>query len=595
MAIYNSPGVYISENDFSEYITSSSTCSIGIVGEARRGPVGTPVLVTSQNDLLNTFGNPVEGCYGIYSALQVLTKASEVYYVRAVRSATKATAGKKLVDAILYEAVEAGIEGNNIEVTQGPEDPTDNTFTLTFTNGVDTETFTGLTFNTSDTANYLVNKINGVSELVTVEDNLEPTTRPYTPTTTPIKLSGAEGTASKCTAGIDGTDPILFTTTNPDSTLNNGYIHITEPEANGYFSVIVSDADQVEVETWEAVTMDKNDERYIQYVINTNSKRILVTKVDESIVLAEDTLRFTSNADDGSANIADKDIIGEYNGTGIMAFSNTELISIDVLIVPGRTNPEVIYKALDMCESRGDTIFVADVPFGLTAQQVVEWSNGAHGDHAAFNSCYGAFYWPWIQISDVYSKDNLWLPPSGFVAAQYAYNDIKSFPWYAPAGLNRGLISNAIALEHSPTKGERDLVYGNRNIINPIANVLGQGLVIWGQKTMQRKPTALDRVNVRRCLNYLERTVGAALKYYVFEQNTPATWDRAKTLINPILANAKANNGIYEYRVIIKPTPEDIENNRMPVLVYIKPTKTSEYIPLTFNVMPYGASFVNIV
>ena len=189
----------------------------------------------------------------------------------------------------------------------------------------------------------------------------------------------------------------------------------------------------------------------------------------------------------------------------------------------------------------------------------------------------------------------MWLPPSGFVAAQYAYNDIKAFPWYAPAGLNRGLITGAIALEKSPTKGERDLVYGNRNIVNPIANVLGQGLVIWGQKTMQRKPTALDRVNVRRCLNYLERTLGDALKYYVFEQNTPATWDRAKTLLNPILANAKANNGVYEYRIIIKPTPEDIENNRMPVLVYIKPTKTSEYIPLTFNVMPYGASFDDII
>ena len=111
---------------------------------------------------------------------------------------------------------------------------------------------------------------------------------------------------------------------------------------------------------------------------------------------------------------------------------------------------------------------------------------------------------------------------------------------------------------------------------------------------MQRKPTALDRVNVRRCINYLERSIGDSLKYYVFEQNTPATWDRAKTLINPILANAKANNGINEYKIIIKPTSEDIKNSRMPVVVYIKPTKTSEYIPLTFNVMPYEASFSDI-
>lgn len=592
MAVYNSPGVYISENDYSEYSASSSTCIIGVVGEARRGPVGLPTLVQSQTELISTFGEPVEGCYGIYSALQALTQASEVYYTRVVRSATKAKAGIEDTDAILYEAVTAGTDGNDIRVTQNAIDAETNLFSISVTGGDLVESFTDLSLNPED-ENYFVQKINKIdetdegSDLISVKaGNGEYAAGTY-------ELKGAKNSASRATAGDPETDKLSFTTVNPDSTLNGGSVVITEPDSYGYFTVIVYDALDSEVESWEALSIDKNDDRYVSYIINTSSKRIVVYDNESITELEGDTLQFTSTADDGSADISDDDIIGEVDGTGIMSFSNTEMISIDVLIVPGRTTARVIQKALKMCEQRGDTIFIADTPFGLNAQSVVDWSNGSgnYADHASFNSSYGAFYWPWIQTSDSYSKSNVWLPPSGFVAARYAYNDIKSFPWYAPAGLNRGLIPNALALEKSPTKGERDLVYGNRNIINPIANVLGQGLVIWGQKTMQRKPTALDRVNVRRCLNYIERQIGDKLKFYVFEQNTPATWDRAKTLIDPILANAKANNGINEYRVKIQPSPEDIENSRMPVIVYIKPTKTSEFIPLTFNVMPYGASF----
>ena len=202
-----------------------------------------------------------------------------------------------------------------------------------------------------------------------------------------------------------------------------------------------------------------------------------------------------------------------------------------------------------------------------------------------------AIYWPWIKVSDSFTSKDTWLPPSGFISSVYAYNDSVGYPWTAPAGLNRGMIPNAIDIEMSATQGERDALYGNRNCINPIVNFISTGIVVWGQKTTQREKTALDRVNVRRLLNYLKRYIGNKTRYFVFEQNVDATWERWKTIVEPILAKAKNANGIYDYKITLDATDEDFENNRMPITIYIKPVKSAEFISLNFNIQPYSASF----
>ena len=143
----------------------------------------------------------------------------------------------------------------------------------------------------------------------------------------------------------------------------------------------------------------------------------------------------------------------------------------------------------------------------------------------------------------------------------------------------------------NPTQGERDAVYGNRNVVNPIVNFISNGIVIWGQKTCQRTPTSLDRVNVRRLMNYLKRTIGNTTRSFVFEQNVDSTWERWKTAVEPILINTKNNDGLYEYKIVLEASDADIENNRMPIDIYIKPTKTAEFISLKFNIMQYSASF----
>ena len=146
----------------------------------------------------------------------------------------------------------------------------------------------------------------------------------------------------------------------------------------------------------------------------------------------------------------------------------------------------------------------------------------------------------------------------------------------------------------SPTQGERDAIYGNRNVINPIVNFISNGIVIWGQKTTQRTPSALDRVNVRRLMCYLKRNISNVTRNFVFEQNIAATWERWKTTVEPILINAKNNGGLYEYKIVTEATAADIENNRMPIVIYVKPVKAAEFISLTFNIMPYSASFDNL-
>lgn len=595
MAEMLSAGVYLYEKDYSQYVSNASTCIVGCVGEAKRGPIGVPTLVTSQEDLIDMFGTPTLGEYGIYGALQILSQASQVYYVRVVRSAECAVAGVEGTDKIIYKAISAGKESNGIQIEQivnldinGDVDTID--VEIKAVDGSTLETYTGMTMD-KDLQSYIVNEINSHSQIVKVEVTDVVTL----PTTDTFVLKGGTNSGTYATAGKPGVDKLTFRTTHFDSTLNGGNITVSDPDNYGYFNVTVTDSDDNLVESWTSVTLDKKDDRYVGTVINTGSHRIVVTVDDNPAIKLEGDSLYVSGGDDGIDGISVNDIIGERDGIGLHALDNPELLTIDIMVAPGQTNPNVINAALNICESRGDCMFVADTPYGLSASNVVDWTNGdgAYSDHPAFNSSYGAFYWPWVQVADTYSKKNIWLPPSGFVVAKYAYNDEVAYPWVAPAGLTRGHINGVLGLEKSPTKGERDRLYGNRNIVNPIANFQNEGLVIWGQKTMLRTPTALDRVNVRRLVGYLKRKITEVSRKYTFEQNNSSTWTDWKSVVNPILTNVKASNGLYEYKIAMNPTADDIENNRMPANIYIKPTKSAEFIPITFNIMAYDATFEN--
>ncbi|MDO4842963.1 MAG: phage tail sheath C-terminal domain-containing protein, partial [Phoenicibacter congonensis] len=160
--------------------------------------------------------------------------------------------------------------------------------------------------------------------------------------------------------------------------------------------------------------------------------------------------------------------------------------------------------------------------------------------------------------------------------------------------LDRGKLTNVLAVERSSTQGERDYMYGNRNIVNPIVNFRNNGIVIWGQKTGQRRPTALDRVNVRRLMNAIKRVIVDATQYYVFEQNDSFTWSRWVDMVEPKLDVIKNNRGIYDYQVVMDETTvteDDLVNYTMPGVVKIKPTRAAEFIPLTFSITANSVEF----
>lgn len=284
--------------------------------------------------------------------------------------------------------------------------------------------------------------------------------------------------------------------------------------------------------------------------------------------------------------------------SGLQAFANPDTFDVSLLAIPGWTEPSVLNNLIKVCEGRSDCLGICDTPFGLKPQQVVDWSNGAgiyDGRHQAFNSSYVAFYWSWLLVRDSSLRKDIWLPPSGFVLSCIAYNDRVAECWFAPAGLIRARIPEALAVEYSPNRPERDLLYGDQNVINSIVKFKKDGICIYGQRTAQRRATALDRVNVRRLSCYMRKIVAASTQYFVFEQNDAMTWDLWTMTVEPAIRKIKEKRGLYDYRVEMSDrtvTDYDIDTNTMPGRIQFKPTKVAEFIPLDFILLNTGAMFL---
>lgn len=271
----------------------------------------------------------------------------------------------------------------------------------------------------------------------------------------------------------------------------------------------------------------------------------------------------------------------------IDTLSNTEEFDLNLLAVPGvALNTSIGTYAKEMCETRADTFYVGDMPDELTT------ATAAANIVTSIDSNYMATYWPYVKIYDEDNAADVWIPPTPQVLETLAYTDSVAYPWFAPAGMNRGLLTDVIKVKYRLSQTDRDTLYEGK--VNPIATFPGQGTVIWGQKTLQTRTTALDRVNVRRMMLYIRKVIAGATKYLVFEQNDEATWDRFKAMVQPVLDLVKIKRGLYDFRVIMDETtntPDIIDRNTMVGQIYIKPTKTAEAITINFNIMPTGAVF----
>jgi phage tail sheath protein FI len=211
---------------------------------------------------------------------------------------------------------------------------------------------------------------------------------------------------------------------------------------------------------------------------------------------------------------------------------------------------------------------------------------------ASVDSNYVGSYYPWVKTVDTNTNKLISVPPSVLLPAVYAANDAIAAEWFAPAGLNRGGIVGAVSVLNRLTHSERDTLYENK--VNPIATFPGQGIVAFGQKTLQDKASALDRINVRRLLIAVKKYIASSTRYLVFENNTAATRNRFLSIVNPYLESIQQRNGLYAFKVVMDDsnnTPDVIDRNIMVGEIYLQPTKTAEFIVLDFNILPTGAAF----
>ena len=282
-------------------------------------------------------------------------------------------------------------------------------------------------------------------------------------------------------------------------------------------------------------------------------------------------------------------LVGENYNESIALLANKDEYRYNLIVAPGLYKEDYsaqLSTIVDSSQQRGDNMAVLDMV------NYADTITGVTGQAAGIDSSYAATYWPWVQTIDPDLGDQVWVPASAMIPGVYAFNDSSTEAWFAPAGLNRGSLTTVVRAERKLTNGNRDTLYENN--VNPIATFPNTGVVVFGQKTLQKKASALDRVNVRRLLIALKNYISQIADNLVFEQNTTATRNNFLAQVNPYLESVQQRQGLYAFKVVMDEsnnTPDVIDRNQLVGQIFIQPTRTAEFIYLDFNLQPTGATF----
>ena len=565
-----SPGVVAIENDQSFITQQPVQAGAAIIGPTVKGPVGIPTIVTSYSEYLNKYGD-------------VFISGSQTYSYFTSISA--------------YNYFQNG--GNTLLVTR-----------------VVSGSFTPATSS-------LIADSNASNAFI-----LE-------------TLSEGIIMNSASTPNTDGTLP-------SGSADNIRWQIISPNTASGTFGLLIRRGDDSTVsptvlETWGPLSLDPFSTNYIEKIIGNQKQNVANEGSDfylqlsgsysnlSSYVRVKQVNNLTPNYLDNSGNpvsaytasipIASTGSFGEAtgnilpSGTGnyyenisatdsqgipasaytqsINLLANKDAYSYNYITVPGLiysfTSPNNHFNVLNLLDSNirsnGNSLMIFDtVAYNQNLTQVTSANN--------INSSYATTYWPWLRTIDPSTGQQIWVPASTMIPGVYALNDSIAEPWIAPAGVNRGVISNAIMAERYLTQGNRDTLYEAN--VNPIATFPTTGVTVFGQKTTQKKKSALDRVNVRRLLIEVKNYITQVADTLVFEQNTVATRNEFLSQVNPYLSSIQQREGLTTFRVVMDETnntPTTIDNNQLIGAIYLQPTRTVEFIYLTFNVTPTGISF----
>jgi len=570
-----SPGVLARENDTSFVTQGPVTAGAAIIGPTVKGPVGIPTIVTSYSDYQNKFG-------------------------------TTFTSGSNSNTYTYFTSIAAYNYFNNGG-------------TSLLVSRVVSGTFGPANSGTTGGAGQLISGSAGATNPVLVLETISQGIEQNSSSSLDANGALASGSADNVRWQIvnsntaSGTFDLLIRQGN-DNTLNQTVLETwtnlsLDPFSTNYVSKIIGDQAQTLITsdtTYYLQTTGSfpNNSRYVRvktvtntpgYFDNTGVAKSQYTasipiNASGSFTSATGTLmggaQYYETITDG--NKAQGIPSGSYDNM-LRLLSNQDDYKYNILLTPGLFNSlqtSQVTQGITNAQNRGDYIYVCDLDiYGRSVSTIT-------GQAASRNTSYAASYWPWCQVQDPDSGQNIWVPASTVIAGVYAYNDSVSEPWFAPAGINRGGLSTVIRAERRLAQSDRDTLYNGK--VNPIATFPGTGVVVYGQKTLQTQASALDRVNVRRLLISLKSYISQVAQNLVFEQNTAATRNNFLAQVNPYLESVQQRQGLYAFRVIMDDTnntPTVIDQNQMVGQIYLQPTKTAEFIYLDFNITPTGTTF----
>lgn len=720
MPNYVSPGVYVIEKDVSDFPPTVNSSVVGIVGFASKGPIAglnddKATLITSQENLIKTFGKPTESIpgQGIEAAMEILESTNQVYFSRVATSSADEATVNVAIGACPVIWVSSNASGTYLGVSSASP-------ASAFYFAVDVYNSAGVLAYSSPSSDNIIwpvvssvanpktnaTAMAALAKLFVTNKHLNVTQTPELATFNVAPLvnihagSGAYMTVTTWAASSDGSTVsgaavavnIIASSVSPSLIVSatNGAVQSSKTVSGIQFSDIrykvqslypgdgynlsstldgeilgnSVEIDDIGVNT--ILTVNDAGVEAESYSVNLNNTSFVESKVGNSLTTATSEYVFGTLLDvavdispdlvngagfsstlvnimaasgtgfggtnavtdvnprfikfvEGTYNLAsgnsgyavagdtmDTAVIGTVRAdggrTGIESFDD-DTLNISVALAPGVgfSDSDAIQNAL-ITKAEDTQAFIALIspPFAevTNVQDAINWHNGVSLTRTtAVNSSYAAIYWPWVKVFSVADGKDIWMAPEIFAARQMAYTDSTSEPWFAPAGYSRGRLTKPTEVEVILNQGDRDALYGAGNAINPIVKFPQQGIVIFGQRTAQRSPTALDRVNIRRMMIVIRKMILAATTRLVFEPNDPITWARVETILNPMLNDIKLRRGITEFKVVCDNTtntPLRIDRNEMWTKVIIKPTKTAEVLVFEINLTNQSADLGSV-
>lgn len=642
MSNRTAPGLYFQELDFTSYAEVLGNTRVAVVGGARKGPIGKPTICTSEGSLIQKFGKPLSTDYGLLSALEAIRGGSQVVYLRVANSpatssrtfagTTGGTAAVKAAGTVTFTASANPADGDNITIGDGT-----NSRTFEFdSNGAITGGRVGVLIGTTAAATMsnFINALNNSILAVTAVDatvtvpvaNLTADTAgtagnvTITKVGTNITVTGMAGGAA-AVAGSSGS-VMTVTAASPGSWGNDVQVEVIKPSTvvgavSTSFDLNVyapsePGATPSLVERFRNLTLTVTDSRFVETAIangiadeQTASDYI---RVDALTTGSPDAVGATTLGQgggtvgtDGVSGLVPADYVGTVTAggaTGLQAIADPDQNEFNVLAIPGNTHQTVVNAAIALAESRADFIYLVDVPFGVSADDAVSWVNGQqpagvpNSPASALNSSYAAAFAPWMKKYDPYNKVDIWLPPSGFVAGAFGRTDRTAGPWFAVAGPTRGLV-RGVTLEYSPPRATQDLMIGDNNL-NPLVDRGGVGVIINGNKTLQRSASMTQDLHVRRMLNHAKKLIATSVLYLQWEPNDSTTWHKFELLCNAPLAGIAAGRGLVQFQVVCNEStnpPELRAQKTMRGKLVVQPQGVAEKISFDFSITSTGTVF----